>query len=150
MIRQILTSLAAVALLAVVSQPAAADQKSDVVALVNEAVEHFKKVGAEQAYKDLADPKGSFIRGDLYVYVISMADGRMVMHPINPKLNGTPQLDMKDPDGKLLTRATFDAVKNGDGWVKFKWVHPTTKKIASKTSFGKAAGDLVFVSGFYD
>lgn len=150
MLRRILSSLAAAALLALAAQSAFADQKGDVVALVNDAVEHFKKVGAEQAYKDFADPKGAFLRGEMYIYVMNMTDGRMVAHAVNSKLNGTPQMDMKDMDGTLLTRATFDSAKKGDGWVAYKWVHPTTKKIAGKRSFAKALGDLVFVSGYYE
>jgi cytochrome c len=152
MFRRLLSSLAAAALIAFAAQPAAADPKSDTVALLNEAITHFQKVGADQAFKDFADPKAGFIRGALYVVVIADApDMKMVAHATNPKLNGMPQADMKDATGKQFNKEMYDKVKaNGEAWIDYKWANPETKKIGMKHSLYKKVGSYLIGSGYYD
>ncbi len=152
MVRRLLASFAAAALLAFAAQPASADPKSDTVALLNDAIAHFQKVGAEQAFKDYADPKAGFIRGALYIVVIADApDMKMVAHATNPKLNGMPQADMKDATGKQFNKEMHEKVKaGGEAWIDYRWANPETKKIAMKHSLYKKVGDYLIGTGYYD
>ncbi len=149
MLRKVL-KISAICFMAFAAAPAsAADMAADAQALVNEAITRYDKVGADQAFKDFADPNGGFIRGELYVVVQDM-NAKMVAHATNPKLNGKDLANLKDPDGVLINQETIKVVKaSGEGWVDYKWVHPATKKITPKRSFVKGHGDLIFLAGYY-
>ena len=83
----------------VFTQAEAADKKADAVALMDKAIAHFTKVGAEQAYKDFSDPKGGFMQGEIYVVVQDMK-AKMIHHSANAKLIGKDMLAAKDADGR--------------------------------------------------
>lgn len=109
--------------------------KEEAKSMVDAAVEHAKKVGAEQAFKDFTD-KGNkdWHKKDLYVFAYSM-DGVSMAHGANEKLIGKNLLDMKDPTGKPLIRDLRDTAAKGGGWVDYEWPHPETKKNESKASY---------------
>ncbi len=137
--------------LAVTGQAQAADQKADVVALMDKAVAHFKQVGAEQAFKDFSAPDGGFIVGDIYVVVQDMK-GNMIHHATNPKLNGKNLLKLKDADGQLFNQVMLDNLKGKEEtWVRYKWSNPKTKKIGQKNSLvRKVTGERIFIIGYYE
>ncbi|MBE0532438.1 MAG: cache domain-containing protein [Rhodospirillales bacterium] len=134
----------------VFTQAEAADKKADAVALMDKAIAHFTKVGADQAYKDFSDPKSGFIQGEIYVVVQDMP-GNMVHHATNPKLNGKNILGLKDADGREFNKDMVAILqKANDGWVKYKWSNPETKKIGQKESYiKKVNNDLYFIVGYY-
>ena len=105
--------------------------------MVEAAIEHAKKVGPEQAFKDFSDKSNAnWQKKDLYIFAYTM-DGVNVAHGANEKLIGKNLLEMKDPNGKFLVKELRDASnKNGD-WVDYNWPHPETKKVESKTSYSK-------------
>lgn len=37
----------------------------------------------------------------------------------------------------------------GEGWIEYKWAHPVTNEIRTKTSYLKRVGDLVIACGIY-
>ncbi len=70
-----------------------------------------------------------------YFFIIG-EDNRMVMHPINPKLNGTDQANAKDPNGKFLFQEMNRVVKaNGAGFVDYLWPKPGSDKPQPKLSY---------------
>lgn len=135
----------------VVTQASAADQKADVTALMDKAIAHFNKVGADQAYKDFSAPSGGFILGGIYVVVQDMK-GNMVHHATNPKLNGKNLMGLKDADGKEFNKDMIEGLKKADSlWIKYKWSNPETKKIGQKNSYvHKVTNDLYFIVGYYE
>ena len=138
-------------LLIVGSQAQAADMKAQAMALMEKAIAHFNAVGAEQAYKDFSDPKAGFQDGSIYVVVQDMK-GNMVHHSTNQKLNGRNVMKLKDADGKMFNVESLDVIKkSGEGWVKYKWSNPETKKIGQKNSFvKKVTDDIYFIVGYYE
>ena len=116
---------------------AAADggTKEEAKAMVDAAVEHVKKVGPEQAFKDFTADKANWTRKDLYVMAYD-AKGTCVGHGANEKLIGKNLIELKDPNGKQLVKEMTDtAMSKGSGWVEYEWPHPQTKKIESKATF---------------
>ena len=109
--------------------------KDDAKAMVDSAVEHVKKVGAEQAFKDFSADKASWTKKDLYVIAFDMK-GVCLAHGANEKLIGRNLMDMKDPNGVMLTaEATRMAETKGQGRVDYTWVHPQTKKLVDKSTY---------------
>ena len=52
-------------------------------------------------------------------------DGVMVAHAAKPAMNGTNQLDLKDPNGKFIFRDMIAiAKKDGQGYVDYLWPKP--------------------------
>lgn len=69
---------------------------------------------------------------------IQNTDGNMVMHPINPSLNGKALFGLKDPDGKRFFKAFDDVAKEkGAGFVDYKWPKPGFDKPVDKISYVK-------------
>ncbi len=103
--------------------------------MVDAAVEHVKKVGSEQAFKDFTDKTNkNWQNKDLYVFAYTM-EGVNVAHGANDKLIGKNLIELKDPEGKLLIKELRDTAAKGGGWVEYEWPHPQTKKIESKISY---------------
>jgi cytochrome c len=113
--------------------------------MVDAAVEHVKKVGPDQAFKDFSDKeKKTWHQKDLYVFAYNL-EGVNVAHGANEKPIGKNLIELKDPDGKLLIKELRDAAVKGGGWVEYEWPHPQTKKIESKISYSRK---LVNFDGF--
>ena len=75
--------------------------------------------------------------GDSYFW-IKDTDGKMVMHPINAKLNGQSLLDMKDPTGKRFFADMVAVAKaDGQGFVSYEWPKPGETEPSPKESFVK-------------
>jgi cytochrome c len=111
--------------------------KDEAMALVNAAIDHVKKVGPEQAFKDFTTDKAHWTKKDLYVIVLDM-QGNMKAHGANEKLVGKNHMEMKDANGVLFTAEMAKVVQSkGEGWVAYQWPNPQTNKLAAKSSFAK-------------
>ena len=110
----------------------------------------------EKALATIKDAKGpfSFAGDNGYVWVHDL-EGKMVMHPIKPALDGKPLLDMRDTNGVYLFVAMNELVqKKGEGWVAYVWPKPNEEKSSPKVSYVVLTkhGDQKYVagSGMYD
>ena len=73
--------------------------------------------------------------GDNYVWIHDM-DTRMVMHPFNPKLDGTDISEIKDPNGKrLFAEMNVVVGKSGQGSVTYMWPKPGASAPVPKVSY---------------
>ena len=110
--------------------------KDEAKAMVDAAVAHVKKVGAEQAFKDFTTDKAHWSSKDLYVMAYDNT-GTCVGHGANAKLIGKNLIDMKDPGGKMVVKELIATSKKGGGWVDYEWPNPLTKKIESKSTYAR-------------
>jgi cytochrome c len=148
--RKIMTVLvvAVVALAFLASLTLAATRAGEAKAWVKKAVEYYQANGKEKALAEFSKPKGEFVKGDLYIYVLDL-NGKMLAHP-KGSLVGQDFTKIRDPNGKLFAvDIVNDAKVNGSGWITYKWEHPTTKMPAPKTVYFEKVGDVVICSGFY-
>ncbi|MFP3868244.1 MAG: cache domain-containing protein [Desulfobacteraceae bacterium] len=120
----------------------------DAKAWVEKAVAFYKAQGKDKALEAFKDPKGEFVKEDLYIYVLD-ANGKMVAH-INPDLMGKDFLTVKDADGKVFANDILATAKDkGSGWVDYKWPHPQTKEVEPKTVYFEMVEDVIICSGAY-
>ena len=111
--------------------------RDEAKAMVEAGIEHVKKVGTEQAFKDFTDKSNkTWQKKDLYIFAYNM-EGVNVAHGANDKLIGKNLIELKDPEGKFLIKELRDTAAKGGGWVEYEWPHPQTKKIESKVSYSK-------------
>jgi signal transduction histidine kinase len=118
-------------------------------ALVDKAISFYKANGKEKALAEISNPKGQFVKGELYVFIWDLK-GMVLAHGPNQKLIGKDVSELKDADGKLFVKEALELAKaKGSGWVDYKWTNPVTKKIDPKTTFVKKVDDLIFCCGIY-
>jgi cytochrome c len=118
--------------------------------LVEKAAVYHQAQGKEATLKELNNPQGQFVKGDLYVFAYALADGVVIAHPTNPKLVGKNMIDIPDPDGKLFRKEIWEVAKaKGAGWVDYKYLNPESKKVERKTTFCLKIGDLILNCGAY-
>jgi cytochrome c len=150
--KRILVSAALAAVLvfstAIVASSATSD---DAKAMVQKAVAFYKANGKEKAIAEFNNPKGQFVKGDLYV-VVQGYDGVLLANGGNQKIVGQNHLELKDPGGKFFVKEMVETAKKGGGWVTYEWVNPVTKKIGTKKAWIQGVeGDNLYINvGFFE
>ena len=89
--------------------------------------------------------------GEDYFWINDMHPN-MVMHPTNPKLDGTDISGNTDADGVRMFQQMADVVRaNGEGFVSYQWNKPGQEQASPKISFvkGFAPWGWVIGSGVY-
>jgi cytochrome c len=126
----------------------AAAGPAEAKAWVKKAVEYYQAYGKTKALAEFSNPKGQFVKDNLYIYVLDL-NGKMLAHP-KGSLVGRDFTKIKDPNGKpFAVDIVNDAKANGSGWINYKWEHPATKKPAPKTVYFEKVDDVVICSGVY-
>ena len=127
--------------------PARAGTAAEAKALAEKAAVLIVAEG-EKAFPLLSDPKGEYVKGDMYVTVLDQQG--VVRANINPKLVGMNMWESTDPDGIKFSQ---DAIKigqtTGSGWQKCRFTNPVSKKIEPKQTWVQKAGEFVTLCGFY-
>ncbi|MBU2510086.1 cache domain-containing protein [bacterium] len=124
--------------------------KEDLVGFVKEAVFFAKIYGKKAALREYKDKEGLFNRGELYIYAYDL-DCKVLSHGSNPGLIGKDLSLLEDTQGTRIIRVMVEKIKyKGNGWLKFFWFHPTTKRITPKLGyFEKVEDDWWVGSGIY-
>lgn len=115
--------------------------KQEAAAMVEAAVAHVKKVGADKAFDDFNKDKAHWTKKDLYVFALDF-EGHQTANGANEKLVGKSILGLKDPNGKEHVKEMISvASTKGEGWVDYDWPNPVTKKVQAKSAFVKRIPD---------
>ncbi|MCX7252681.1 MAG: cache domain-containing protein, partial [Burkholderiales bacterium] len=87
---------------------------------------------AKAAIKDLRYGQGDY-------FWVQDLQGQMLMHPIQPKLDGKNMSGNRDPDGKLFFQEMVDVAKRqGAGFVSYQWPKPGSERPQPKVSYVKS------------
>ncbi len=117
--------------------------------MVEQAVAFVKANGQEKALKEFNNPKGKFVKGEMYVFAYDL-NGVMKAHPVNPELKGKNLLNEPDSKGKLFRKEIVELSNTkGSGLVDYTYLNPATKKEESKTTYIQKEGDLIICCGAY-
>ncbi len=114
------------------------------------------KAEGEAAFDKIKDPKGEFrfADGEGYIWIHNL-EGKMLMHPIKPAMDGTAILDSRDVNGVYLFAAMNELVEaKGEGWVPYAWPKPGQKESSPKVSYvvlvKNGGKNFVAGAGMYD
>jgi len=92
----------------------------------------------EPAFAKFQGDGSDFLYEGTYMWIHSLDDGTMLMHPMKYKLNGKNVISLKDKKGKRFFSTMNKQVKaSGDAWVEYYWPKPGTNEIVRKISFVK-------------
>lgn len=149
MINRVSTMLVTVAGFLFYMQAMAAETPANAQALVGKAVAFIKANGKEKALAEFNNPKGAFVSGELYVFVLDK-DGVTLANGVNPKIVGKNVMDMKDSTGKYFIRDLFAvAASKGAGWVDYQWPDPVSNKVRAKSTYVEKSADWLVCVGVY-
>jgi methyl-accepting chemotaxis protein len=122
----------------------------EAVRMVQAGCEFLQAHGREALVADvnkLGD--GRFVDRDLYLMVVRLDDSVFIAHGNNPRTLGQGPKS-KDVDGKAFVQEMRDLARaRGQGWVDYKWAHPVTNEILTKSSYVQRAGDVFVACGIY-
>jgi signal transduction histidine kinase len=123
--------------------------KDEAKGMVDAALDHIKKVGADKAYQDFTSDK-AWVKKDLYVMVFDSKSVPLA-HGGNPKLVGKDLSGLKDSAGKPIVVGILAMAAKGGGWYDYDWPDPLTKKLMPKSTYSRAlpGGDGFVGVGIY-
>lgn len=120
-------------------------------AMVARALEYLEEHGTSaliEKVNNAAAPE--FREGGFYVFVLDNA-GTIVGHPIDSSWVGVGDETGRDADGNVfLGRMAAAAADNPDGsWFDYRWPHPVTGEVSTKSSWVVMRDDHVVGVGIY-
>jgi signal transduction histidine kinase len=117
--------------------------------MVDEGAAFMQANGKEKALAEMNNPKGKFVKGELYIFVYDFS-GTVLAQPFNPKLVGKNVMEVPDADGKFFRKEIIELAKSkGQGWVDYKYKNPASNKIEHKTAYIRKVNDVVLGCGTY-
>lgn len=126
---------------------ATAEQAQD---MMDKAVEKIKSAGPAAAFKAFNDPKGGFMRGDLYVFAIGLKDGKYLAYGASPHQSGQNASEQHDAAGKAMVQDMITVAKEkGSGQIDYVWRNPATNAVESKHSLIQRVDDVLLGVGYY-
>jgi cytochrome c len=129
-----------------------ADDAADAKALVERGVAMVKEKGLGNTLKAIGDPKGPFVKGDLYLFAGALDKVTLLAHPFAAqKLVGPDLSKTKDSKGNFFFVKFIEvAQKPGSGWVEYMWPKPGAKDDSLKKTFVmRAPGQEAYIAAGY-
>lgn len=114
------------------------------------AAVHELKQHGERAYERFNNLSGSFVREDLYVFVLDMNSQIILAHGGMPRLINRPAGELIDANGKPFIREMIQAARGRDeGRIDYAWRNPLTQKMERKQTWFVRVGDQIVAVGAY-
>jgi cytochrome c len=124
--------------------------RQQVVDFVNEAIRYAREKGRADAVAEFNNPKGKFVRGELYIYAYDW-NGVALANGGNPALAGKNLIDMTDPNGVKVIQELIKVARTGGGWVSYSWPYPKTTINEPKLGYADRVDDTWWLgSGMYE
>lgn len=118
--------------------------------LLDAASDQIRRQGMARALASFNDRNGPFVRDDLYVFAVNLANGKFEAHGMNPKWTGTDASDLHDVEGKPLMKEMLELARNkGEGSVDYVWRNPITNAVENKRTFIRRENGSLIGVGFY-
>lgn len=119
-------------------------------ALFNEAVAYLKANGTEKAWAAFNDPRGRFVKKDLYVYVIDRKGTYVANGAAPDSLIGLNVLDSVDAAGSPLFREMIAVTeKQAEARIQYVWLNRKSNRVEPKFAWLHRQGDYILGVGYY-
>ncbi len=117
--------------------------------VVKIAIDYFLTNGPKSTFALISNPKGPFVRGDIYMFVLDF-EGVYQAHGQNAALVGQNLSDTVDTRGKPLIKEILNVAKTkGSGWVDYYWRNEYKLTYVEKVIDPKTKTPYVFCAGYY-
>lgn len=118
--------------------------------LLDRAADYLQKNGPEKSFAAFNDPKGTFVNGAYYVFVVGH-DG--FMHANGGSmlgLVGKNAIDLRDAAGKpLIADLLMQANNKASGTIEYHWLNRVSNRVESKSTLYRKVGDYIVCVGYY-
>lgn len=112
-------------------------ETKQVITIVKEASQEVERKG-EAAFAEFRKKGSRWLHDDTYVFVID-TQGKVILNPTRPELEGKNQLNLKDAVGKpfikWFVKEVTDYPGKTEGWSHYVWFKPGQEIPSWKTSF---------------
>ncbi|MDH3691484.1 MAG: cache domain-containing protein [Gammaproteobacteria bacterium] len=116
-------------------------------AMLDKAVDLFSKEGHVRAICAINTDRESFVKGELYVFVINL-QGTIFAHSVDPYITGVSYKGVVDARGTPLGKNIIElATTKGEGSVEYFWPNYKTNEVEKKHTFIKHIKETDFVVG---
>ncbi|HEX6828966.1 MAG TPA: cache domain-containing protein [Burkholderiales bacterium] len=116
---------------------------------LDKAVAYMQANGPEKAFAAFNNPKGEFVKDDLYVFALDL-QGTYFASGANPGLAGLNVRETRDAAGNPLFKDMIEiAQTKGEGTVSYVWLDRHDNRLDRKTSYIKRIGDYFIGVGYY-
>jgi hypothetical protein len=117
------------------------EERARVVALVEEAVRHIRRVGPQRAFDDFDDRNGAFVQGEYYIAAYDVNGTRTAV--------GLAPFRRGDRARPIWWRGLEPVIAKGRGWVDYPHISPDTREIQWKSTYIERVDDHIVLCGFY-
>src|SRR5262249_44322657 len=125
------------------------EDRERAIELVKRAVRHVQEKGLARACDDFNDPKGTFCRGNHYIWVGDFR-GVILANGTAPDARGQNNYALKAADGRLFIQEIIETARTkGKGWCDYPWKNPVTQRTEQKSTYFEAVGDAFIACGIY-
>lgn len=100
------------------------EEREELVAYVDEALQFAQENGKEKALEVFNDAEGNFTRDGRYIFAYDY-DGQNLALPYQPELVGTNRIDAQDPNGVYFIQQVIDVAKMGNGSLYYIYPDPS-------------------------
>lgn len=108
-----------------------------VVKMVDEACALLEKEG-QKAFPKFQGKDSKFIFDGTYMWIHTLKDAKMLVHPIKNKMVGNLYTGLKDKNGKRFFVVMNQlCTEKKSGWVEYLWPLPGTNEATRKISYVK-------------
>jgi TRAP-type uncharacterized transport system substrate-binding protein len=115
--------------------------RAEAIAMVKRVQAKVAKEGLEATLKAINSGAKEFNDRDLFAFVVDF-QGINRANSKTPAVTGKDVMDLKDQDGKFITRGILAIAKeHGHGWFDYRWLNPVTKTIEDKSSYIERIGN---------
>jgi cytochrome c len=117
--------------------------------LLEKAVAYVKANGEKKALKEFNNPKGRFVKGDMYIFAYN-PKAVLLANPRFPNVVGKDLYNEPDTEGKRFRQVIVNTANSyGSGMVDYMYMNPVTKKEELKVVYFQKVGNLIVCSGAY-
>jgi polar amino acid transport system substrate-binding protein len=106
------------------------EEREDLVAFVEEALEFARKKGKDEAIAAFNDPSGEFTRDGSYIFAYDY-EGTTLALPHQQHLLGERRIEAEDPRGVRFIQEAIDAARNGSRFLYY--IYPDPEREMSPT-----------------
>jgi hypothetical protein len=99
------------------------ETRHELIAFVNEAKDFVLEEGQDKSLKVFNDPKGKFVRGELYIMAYDV-NGTRLAHPYEPEEIGKNALNVTDSNGIATVKNMRDVARRGGRFTYYIWPNP--------------------------
>jgi TRAP-type uncharacterized transport system substrate-binding protein len=123
--------------------------RDEAIAMVRRVQEKFRKDGPDATFKAINNK--AFVDRDLFPWVYRLSDGTNMANALFPAVRGKQLIDLKDEDGKFITREWIRIATTSPyhGWSNYRWPNPVTNAVDDNSSWIERMGDYLVGVGIH-